>query len=365
MFPPLSVTFRINDGSWDIIFVGRVMQLSQSIAREADLDPILTHFEQTLPALLSLTTGLSIFAETVEIGLGDTLEARAEVLIPPNSFRVIGAEARVGELRSGIEMLGFALSSAGFILASSYLREAIFFDASYNGHNPYAHSLVVLLKCSQAIEILFGGQRDAIREKCELLGVPGDVIESQIIPITLARHSLGSAHASSFVPNSSEVAILREFAHRSVHTVRQLLLHISRVEPGNAASSWKRRKEPPTRRNFSPCCRRVCKRDFGQLRETSRFAAFSCLTLVLPDPHDSRGAIRLALYRNHMEATMDRKAGREINVTGMAYAACKRTRSRISVWTTRADIGLLRRNGGHSVSRLYGQASWKVIENRV
>jgi hypothetical protein len=231
MFPPVSVTFQINDGSWDIIFVGRVMQLSQSIDYEADLDPMLTHFEQTIPALLSVATGLSIFAETVEIALGDKLEARVEVLIPPNSFRVIAAETRVDELRSGIEMLGFALSSAGFILASSYLQEAIFFDASYNAHNPYTHSLVVLLRCAQAVEILFGGQRDAIREKCQILEVPDDVIESQIIPISVARHTLGSAHASSFVPKPSEVEILRNFAHRSVHTVRQLLLHISRVDP--------------------------------------------------------------------------------------------------------------------------------------
>jgi hypothetical protein len=128
-------------------------------------------------------------------------------------------------------MLGFALSSAGFILASSYLQEAIFFDASYNAHNPYTHSLVVLLRCAQAVEILFGGQRDAIREKCQILEVPDDVIESQIIPISVGRHTLGSAHASSFVLKPSEVEILRNFAHRSVHTVRQLLLHISRVDP--------------------------------------------------------------------------------------------------------------------------------------
>lgn len=231
MFPPLSVTFDINGGSWDVIFVGRLMQLSQSIDREADLDALLTHFEHTVPALLSVATGLSIFAETVEIALGENLEARAETLIPPNNFRVIHAERRVDELRAGIEMLSFALSSGKFILACSYLREAIFFDAAYSEHNPYRHSLLVVLKCAQAIEVLFGGERDSIRAKCQLLGIASDIIKSQIIPITLVRNTLGAAHASAFVPTSREVDVLRQFAKRSAHTVRQLLLHVTKVAP--------------------------------------------------------------------------------------------------------------------------------------
>jgi hypothetical protein len=231
VFPPMSVTFNVNEGAWDIIFVGRLMQLTQSIAGEADVDLLLTHFEHTLPSLLSLVTGLSIFAETLEIALGDKVEARAETFIPPNNVRVIEADGRVGELRCGIEMLGLALPSARFILACSYLREALFLDAAYNDHNPYPHSLVVILKCSQAIEVLFGGQRDSIRNRCRSLGLADQHIESQVIPIILARNTLGTAHASSFVPNAREVEILRHFSKRSVHTVRQLLLHISRVDP--------------------------------------------------------------------------------------------------------------------------------------
>lgn len=231
MFPPISVTFDINEGSWNVIFVGRLMQLTQTIAAEADVNLLLTHFEHTLPSLLSLVTGLSIFAETLEIALGDKLEARAEIFIPPNDVRVIEADRRIDELRCGIEIIGLALPSARFILACSYVREALFLDAAYNDHNPYTHSLIVILKCAQAIEVLFGGQREAMRKRCRSLGLEDRLIESQIIPIILARNDLGPAHASSFVPNTREVEILRNFSKRSVHTVRQLLLHISHVDP--------------------------------------------------------------------------------------------------------------------------------------
>ena len=230
MFPPMSVTFDINGGSWDVIFVGRLMQLTQSIEREADVDVLLTHFQQTVPSLLSLSTSLSIFAETVEIAIGDHFEARVETLIPTNGIRVVDAEHRVDELRAGIEMLGFALSSGRFILACSYLREALFFDAAYNEHNPYRNSLLVVLKCAQAIEVLFGGQRDIVRQRCKDLKVTDEVIESQIVPIILVRNSFGSAHASSFVPSPRQVDVLREFAKRSTHTVRQLLLQISKAD---------------------------------------------------------------------------------------------------------------------------------------
>ena len=230
MFPPVSVTFDINDGAWNVIFVGRLMQLTQTIECDADVDVLLTHFQHTIPAVLSLTTGLSIFAETVEIAISDCLEARVETLIPAGGIRVIDEMYRVEELRAGIDMLGFALSSGRFILACTYLREALFFDATYNEHNPYRHSLLVVLKCAQAIEVLFGGQRDTVRQKCKGLKIADEVIESHIVPIILVRNSFGSAHASSFVPSGQQVDVLRDFAKRSAHTVRQILLLISKAD---------------------------------------------------------------------------------------------------------------------------------------
>jgi hypothetical protein len=230
MFSPMSVTFDINNGAWEVIFLGRLMQVTQTIEREADIDVFLTHFQHTVPAILSLSTGLSIFAETVEIAIGGQLEARVETLIPTNEIRVVDAKHRVDELRAGLETLGFALDSGRFILACTYLRDALYFDAAYNEHNPYRHSLLVVLKCAQAIEVLFSGQRDAVRQKCKELKVPDQVIESHIVPILLVRHSFGSAHASSFVPSARQVDVLREFAKRSAHSVRQLLLLIAKAD---------------------------------------------------------------------------------------------------------------------------------------
>ena len=56
MFPPLSVTFQINDDAWNVIFVGRCMQITQTIESEEDIDPLLTSCEHTVPALLSVAT---------------------------------------------------------------------------------------------------------------------------------------------------------------------------------------------------------------------------------------------------------------------------------------------------------------------
>lgn len=229
MFPPLSVTFAINDDAWNVIFVGRCMQVTQTIESENDIDSLLTNCEHTVPALLSVATGLAIFCDTLEIGLGDEVEARSETLIPPNAVRVIEADSRIDELRKGIELVGISCGSPRFTLASSYFREALYFDSAYYEHNPYTLSLVTILKCAQAIEVLFGSQYDSIRDKCRELGIADDIIESEIIRINITRSKLGSAHASGFLPTPTESEILRHFARRAVHTVQQILLHISRT----------------------------------------------------------------------------------------------------------------------------------------
>jgi hypothetical protein len=232
VLPPLSVTFEV-DNTWNAVFVGRCMQVSQEISSQDELDAVLTHVEYTLPSLLSVATNLAVSCESIQLGLGCDdyhLEARVETCIPPFETKLVEPKERVAELSHGIKLLGLARSSARFTLAASYAREAMFLVASYHDHNPYTHSLLVILKCAQAIEVLFGGgQRDTIRDRCRRLSIDDGVIESQIMSIVVTRNELGSAHASGFVPDPNEVEILRRFAQRSVHTVRELLLHLDRA----------------------------------------------------------------------------------------------------------------------------------------
>jgi hypothetical protein len=227
MFPPLSVTFQISEEAWRILFIGRCMRVTQSIDSEAQIDSLLTNCEHTLPALLSVATGIAVFCESLEIRVGDVVEARSETLIPPNAVRVVEPDSRLDELKKGVQLVGVSRSSPRFTLASSYFREALYFDSGYSDHNPYTHSLITILKCSQAIEVLFGSKYDAIREKCRALGVPDDVIETDIVRVNVTRNKLGSGHASGFVPTPAQSDSLRHFAHRAVHTVQQLLLLIS------------------------------------------------------------------------------------------------------------------------------------------
>lgn len=107
---PMSVTFNV-ENTWNAVFVGRCMQVSQVIASEVALDPVLTHVEYTLPSLLSIATNLSIFCESIELALGDDadrLEARAETCIPSYEVKIVEPDERVDELRKGIELLGLA-----------------------------------------------------------------------------------------------------------------------------------------------------------------------------------------------------------------------------------------------------------------
>lgn len=228
MFPPVSVKFDINDDLWDVIFQGRAMHVRQRLESFEAIDGILTGFEYAIPTLLSVVTGLSVFCESIELSIGDdqALEARAETLLPPHDVRVIPAESRISDIQAAIQMLGVTLSSSRLGLAASYCREALYFEASYFSHNPYMLSLVSILRCAQAVEVLFGGKRDTIRDRCKQIGIESEIVESQIIPIVLTRNSLGSAHASRFVPTLEQSEILRVFAQRSANTIRQLILHI-------------------------------------------------------------------------------------------------------------------------------------------
>lgn len=229
-FPPISVTYQIDKNSWNLIFEGRCMQLRQRIYSEKDIDNILTHFEHTIPSLLSLSTGIAIYCESIEMALSDILEARAETFIPPVLTRIIDPDSRIDELKKGIELWGITRQSARFTLASSYLREALYFNSSYHEHNPYSHSLITILKCAQAIEVLFGSKYDSIREKCKRLDLPDTVVETEIIRIVVTRNKLGSGHSSSFVPTPSGSDAIRLFATRAIHNVQQTLLHLSKAD---------------------------------------------------------------------------------------------------------------------------------------
>lgn len=226
MLPPASVSFRVNDDALNVNFVGRCMQVTQTIESEDQLHSLLTGCEHTLPALLSTTTALAIFCESLVMRLGDVVEARSETFLPPNSVRVVDAEARIEDLKKAIQLVGISLNSPRFTLATTYYREALYFNSTYFEHNPYTHSLISILKCAQAIEVLFG-DRDSIRRKCRALNVSDEVIESEIVRIIVTRHKLGSAHASGFVPTPLQADTLRHFALRATHTVRNILLLVS------------------------------------------------------------------------------------------------------------------------------------------
>ncbi|MFH1300882.1 MAG: hypothetical protein ABIK07_07445, partial [Planctomycetota bacterium] len=229
MFPALSVEYVIDQEDCKISFNGQSMTVSQTISSEDQIDSLLTNCEHTLPSLLSVATGLAIFCTNLEICIGDVLKARSETLIPPNVVQVIAADKRIDELKEGIQLIAISRGSFRFNLASSYFREALYYDSAYNEHNPYTHSLITILKCAQVLEILFGSKRDSIREKCKKLGIPDNTIEKDLVRISLVRNDLGSGHASRFVPTPSQTETLRRFAHRSIHTIQQLLLLISKV----------------------------------------------------------------------------------------------------------------------------------------
>ena len=201
--PRLSLTLQEHNGSFEVTFDGRLMQLEHSVANAAEVHALLYNAEYTIPAGLSLSCGLAIHSDSVEIAIGDHFEARRETTFPTQTVKVCSESGRQEEIVMGLELLGLTLKSSRFSLATGYLREALFLSAHYYSHNPYFQALNVILKCSQVLEILFGSRRDQIRDHCRDLGVPEAVVESQVVPITLARHSLGSGHGSSFRPRSS------------------------------------------------------------------------------------------------------------------------------------------------------------------
>ncbi|QEF98101.1 hypothetical protein Mal15_21480 [Stieleria maiorica] len=228
MMPPLSVTFDINDGAWDVSFVGATMQISSNLDSEDRINSFLTNCEKIIPALLSVCLGIAIRSDETLIRIGDYVEARSETIFAPHTVRVIDPDSRIQELADSLPVIVKCMDSARYVLAATYLREAIEFNSSYGQQNPYVRSLETILGCAKVIEVLFSGQNDTIRDKCRELGIDDDVIEHEIVRINMARSKLGPAHSSRFVPNSTEAEVLRVFASRAIVTVRELLLLISK-----------------------------------------------------------------------------------------------------------------------------------------
>ncbi len=218
----------VGGGKTKIEFDGQLVSITNTLVDESRIDQFISSCVNTIPVCLSLATDLAVFHAEATLTIGNTLEASLQTCLPSTGYRIFDPNGRIKETCEIVPLIGRCLRSARFLLAAGYFREALYFNSPYTGVNPYARSLDAILACAKAIEILFGSRNDSIRSRCKDLGIHSSVVEADIIPVNLARSKLGPAHASWFVPTADEAETLRRFAERSVHTVRQLLFHISK-----------------------------------------------------------------------------------------------------------------------------------------
>jgi len=90
---------------------------------------------------------------------------------------------------------------------------------------PELNASEFLVDLVKSLEILVGSSRDRdkMRQGCEKLGFSRTEIESQIIPIVLARNELDGAHPVGARLSDEDILVLRQYVERASQNVRAIL----------------------------------------------------------------------------------------------------------------------------------------------
>lgn len=105
-----------------------------------------------------------------------------------------------------------------------------------SGNSPYEFLSEVIHNLNKILEILFGSQKDKVRNELSKFGYSQDEIESKFIPIMILRNEFDVGHASITIFKTKQLAVLYQYLEYSEKNFRDLLERVvKKIEGGDYA----------------------------------------------------------------------------------------------------------------------------------
>jgi hypothetical protein len=179
--------------------------------------------------MLSMQFGTYVGLNEIIVEVAADVRMRAEISRFQHAIVITSDEDRRDRIHAALAAIPNDGPFSRFMVSALYFQQAQRLASGVDGGTPDLCASEILINLAKAIEILFGGSRDRIRDGCRAAGLTEAQIESQIIPILLARNQLDGAHPVGSPAKQDFVDTLRKFVDRAQFNVKSLLLRVHRL----------------------------------------------------------------------------------------------------------------------------------------
>ncbi len=222
----LSCEFQVNElsGMWR----GNVLTIIVLVSSMEDVRRIILSANHMLPATLSFH--LKIFVWIRKFGAQiDNCRFNVEAVDNRSHFMVASTEINQSySIEAAQDWVSLGAHSRRLVVAMYYFRQALRLEAI----QPDTQSMTaeVVLNLCKAVEAIFPGSRDAIRQRAMKIGVNLELLEKRIIPLLLIRNEFDVAHAALTPLQTGQKVSLEEFTSSATQHVHQLLSFVVKGE---------------------------------------------------------------------------------------------------------------------------------------
>lgn len=199
---------------------------------------VLEFLEYSVPAFLSLTSGVYVDVERISGTINESVDFNAEFTDFRHGFQITDVEDRLQKISEAIQLADRAdARTMRVLLASLYFRQALRLASPFVSDAPELNLAEVVINLAKALDLLFG-DHDGVRNGCRKLGFSEAEIKSQIVPLLLIRNKLDVAHCVGTPLPDSLLLVLKSYCSRASDNVKAILLRAARnvVQGGDAVA---------------------------------------------------------------------------------------------------------------------------------
>lgn len=199
----------------------------------SDVYAVVQHIEFYILPMLSVCADIPFSVEALEAQIG--ADCRVEYHLPDLTVSAIifsdeYRDSCVNEALAAANLWNDSVPR--LVIACMYYQQAVRLRSPNETRVAGLNVAEAVLNLSKVLEVLFG-DHDAVRLGCRSLGLTNEQVESQIIPLLLARNQLDIAHPVVTRLDETHLSALRGYLDRAQQNVRTVLLRTIRaVETG-------------------------------------------------------------------------------------------------------------------------------------
>lgn len=209
--PPLErLAVRIESPNTLVELDGNIVQYTRECTNLQELERSIDALLYLLPTLLSVAFPEPVFVESIHGKIGDAafnyIHARGTA-----DLIVIDENLLVKQFAECVERCKFVSTAVNRRLLAGLHYFSVASRLHAAGHSGWEFMAEFVLNCCKALDIMFGGSRDKIRDGLSQLGYSDAEIEGNFIPITILRNHFDVGHPRLAILRSEQLQTIYQY----------------------------------------------------------------------------------------------------------------------------------------------------------